>query len=144
LHIFRVLETCSGKRAVAALALAGRLFLGPAASGATPAVRAADLAAGIGVNVHLEYTDSAYADAGRTLAALNVLRLSLVRDAAPDPHNQGQASYGALTKAGVRFDLFVNGGDLSTAVSGLTALQTAYPGAVHEIEGPNRRPSIRP
>jgi hypothetical protein len=89
------------------------------------------------VNVHLEYTDSAYADAGRTLAALNVLRLSLVRDAAPDPHNQGQASYGALTKAGVRFDLFVNGGDLSTAVSGLTALQTAYPGAVHEIEGPN-------
>ncbi len=63
--------------------------------------------------------------------------MSLVRDAAPDPHNQGQASYGALAKAGVRFDLFVNGGDLSTAIRGLTALQTQYPGAVHEIEGPN-------
>jgi hypothetical protein len=100
-------------------------------------VRAADLAEGLGVNVHVEYTDGAYADAGRTLAALKFLRINLVRDGAPDPHSQGQASYGALARAGVRFDLVVNGGDISTAVRGLTALQAQYPGAVHAIEGPN-------
>jgi hypothetical protein len=117
--------------------LAGVLILSAQAALAAEPLRAADLAARIGVNVHIEYTDSAYADAGRTLAVLKFLGVNLVRDAAPDPHNQGQASYGELAQAGVRFDLFVNGGDLSTAVAGLAALQTRYPGAVHAIEGPN-------
>jgi hypothetical protein len=121
----------------AALAIVGPTVFSLATTAAAEPVRAADLAASIGVNVHLEYTDSSYADAGRTLDDLAFLGVSLVRDAAPDPHNQGQASYGALAKAGVRFDLFVNGGDLATAVEGLAALQTRYPGAVHEIEGPN-------
>ncbi len=119
------------------LALLSALVLTTASPTASQTLRAADLAASIGVNVHIEYTDGAYADAGRTLAALKVLGVNLVRDAAPDPHNQGQASYGALAQAGVRFDLFVNGGDLATAVRGLSALQTQYPGAVHAIEGPN-------
>jgi hypothetical protein len=85
----------------------------------------------------MEYTDSAYADASRTLAALSFLGVNLVRDGAPDPHNEGQSSYGVLAQAGVRFDLFVNGGDLPTAMRGLAALQGQYPGAVHAIEGPN-------
>jgi hypothetical protein len=113
------------------------LLLSAAQPAAAQTVRAADLAASIGVNVHVEYTDGAYADARRTLGDLNFLGVNLVRDAAPDPHSQGQASYGALARAGVRFDLVVNGGDISTAVRGLTALQGQYPGAVHAIEGPN-------
>jgi len=120
-----------------ALALASLLTLGAATAVAAQTVRAADLAASIGVNVHVEYTDSAYADAGRTLAALKFLRVNLVRDAAPDPHNQGQANYDALARAGVRFDLIVNGGDLATASRGLAALHSRYPGAVRMIEGPN-------
>jgi hypothetical protein len=120
-----------------ALAIAGLLVLGLTTTAPAQTVRAADLAASLGVNVHMEYTDSAYADAGATLAALKFLNMNLVRDAAPDPHNQGQASYGAMAQAGVRFDLFVNGGDISTALRGLTALEAQYPGAVHAIEGPN-------
>jgi hypothetical protein len=120
-----------------ALSIAGALILARATTAAGQTVRAADLAASIGVNVHVEYTDSAYADAGATLAALKFLNVSLVRDAAPDPRNQGQANYGALARAGVRFDLFVNGGDISTAMNGLVALQAQHPGAVHSIEGPN-------
>jgi len=120
-----------------ALALVGALLLSATRPGAAQTLRAADLAADIGVNVHVEYTDGAYANSGRVLTALKFLNVNLVRDAAPDPHNQGQASYGALARSGVRFDLFVNGGDISTAVRGLTALQAQYPGAVHAIEGPN-------
>jgi len=120
-----------------ALALASLLTLGAATAVAAQTVRAADLAASIGVNVHVEYTDGAYADAGRTIAALKFLRVNFVRDAAPDPHNQGQANYDALAQAGVRFDLIVNGGDIATALRGMAALQTRYPGAVHAIEGPN-------
>jgi len=119
------------------IAIAILLTLGGGAAAAAQAVRAADLAASVGVNVHVEYTDGAYADVGRTLAALKFLGVNLVRDAAPDPHNQGQASYGALARRGVGFDLFVNGGDIPTAIGGLVALQTQYPGAVHAIEGPN-------
>jgi hypothetical protein len=117
--------------------LTSLLILGAAAARAAEPLRAADLAASIGVNVHVEYTDSGYADANRTLAELSFLGVTLVRDAAPDPHNQGQASYGALAQAGIRFDLFVNGGGISDAVSRLAAFQTRYPGAVHAIEGPN-------
>jgi hypothetical protein len=120
-----------------ALALAGLLIVGAATTAAAQTVRAADLAAGVAVNVHVEYTDSGYADVGATLAALKFLNVNLVRDAAPDPHNQGQASYGVLARRGVRFDLFVNGGDIATAVYGLAAFQARYPGAVHAIEGPN-------
>jgi hypothetical protein len=119
------------------LTVVGLLSLSPATASAAQTVRAADLAASIGVNVHLEYTDGAYADPGATLAALKFLGVHLVRDAAPDPHNQGQASYDVVAQAGVRFDLFVNGGDLATAMAGLTALETRHPGAVHAIEGPN-------
>ncbi len=123
-----------------ALALASLAIL-DAATAATAAtaqtVRAADLAAGLGVNVHVEYTDGAYANNRRTLAALRFIGVNLVRDSAPDPHNQGQENYGVLAQAGVRFDLFVNGGDIPTAIAGLVALQTQYPGAVHAIEGPN-------
>jgi len=120
-----------------ALALTGLLILSAATAATAQTMRAADFAAGVGVNVHMEYTDGGYADAGATLAALKFLNVNLVRDAAPDPHNQGQASYGALARGGVRFDLFVNGGDIATAVRGLAAFQARYPGAVHSIEGPN-------
>ncbi len=123
--------------ALNALAVAVMLSLGVATAAAAQTVRAADLAASIGVNVHVEYTDGAYADPDRTLGALTFLGVNLVRDAAPDPHNQGQANYGALARRGVRFDLFVNGGDIPTAVRGLAALQAQYPGAVHAVEGPN-------
>jgi hypothetical protein len=93
-----------------AVSLLGALSLLASTPVAAQAVRAADIAASVGVNVHMEYTDSGYADVGRTLEALKFLGLTLVRDNAPDPHNQGQASYGALAQGGVRF---------------------------HEIEGPN-------
>jgi len=87
--------------------------------------------------VHMEYRDSDYADVPSALAALKYLGVNLVRDAAPDPYNQAMASYIPLARAGVRFDLIVNGGEISTAVSGLTVLEDRYAGAVHSIEGPN-------
>jgi hypothetical protein len=117
--------------------LAGALVLAAASPAASQTLRAADVAASVGVNVHMEYRDSAYADVSRALAALKYLGVSLVRDAAPDPYNQAMPSYIPLARAGVRFDLVVNGSEISTAISGLTVLESRYPGAVHSIEGPN-------
>jgi len=113
------------------------MILVAASPAASQALRAADVAASVAVNVHMEYTDSDYADGGRTLAALRYMGLSLVRDAAPDPYNQGLVRYEPLARAGVRFDLAVNGGDISTDIQDLTVFETRYPGVVHAIEGPN-------
>jgi hypothetical protein len=108
----------------------------PAASG--PAVvRARDITDRIGVNVHVEYTDGRYADVRRVIGDLKYLGVNLVRDAAPNPANQGQAAYGVLAKAGIRFDMFINDPSLSVAVARLDSFARANPGAIAAVEGPN-------
>lgn len=102
-----------------------------------PVIRAADVADSVGVNVHVEYTDGGYRDLAQVVNALRFIGVDKVRDAAPNPHNQGQAGYLALARAGVRFNLFVNGEEIAPALKRIAELVRAAPGSVLAVEGPN-------
>lgn len=112
------------------------------ASAAT-AIRAMDFVNGLGVNTHIVYTDSQYANNVQTLSALQYVGIRLIRDVSPNPRNQGQGSYAVMAKAGIRMVLF-NGGDApggtqapSISIASIAALAQSYPGSIHAIEGPN-------
>ena len=107
---------------------------------ATPAPQtpaAEDLLDSIGVNIHVEYTDGGYRDPGRIIDSLRFIHVNHVRDSAPWPASQGQAGYGILADAGVRFDLMVNRSDLGAAMAQVHGFAQRYPGAVEAVEGPN-------
>ena len=91
----------------------------------------------LGVNVHVEYTDGKYANAGNVIADLNYLGIDNVRDAVLNPQNQGQASYDALASAGVKFDMFFQGNELTSTLHLVDAFAARHPGAIALIEGPN-------
>jgi len=104
----------------------------------TQPVRAAQFLGSIGVNVHVEYTDGAYANASNVIADLAYLGINQVRDANLNPANQGQSAYGALAAAGITFDLIVGGGrPLAESMASIDAFVQAHPGAVEAVEGPN-------
>ena len=112
-------------------------ILAAAALALSPPQRAAEFTSGLGVNIHIEYTDGGYRDPSRVLDCLHYLGVSFVRDAAPNPRNQGQGSYAALAKAGVKFDLFVNGEEIAPALRRIADLEREVPGSVTSIEGMN-------
>ncbi len=91
----------------------------------------------IGVNIHVEYTDGGYRDPGRIIDSLRFIHVSHVRDNAPWPASQGQAGYGVLADAGVRFDLMVNRSNLDAAMALVHEFALRHPGAVDSVEGPN-------
>ena len=103
----------------------------------TPPHRAADIASGLGVNIHIEYTDGGYRAPARGVACLDFLGAHTGRDAAPNPRNQGQAGYAARARAGVTFDLFVNGEEIAPAVARIAELSREIPGSIISIEGVN-------
>ena len=127
----------------AASALSLTMAACPSASTAAVAIRGMDFVNGLGVNTHIIYTDSQYANTGQTLSALKYLGVRLIRDVAPNPKNQGQGNYAVLARAGITMDLF-NGGDApggtqppTVSVAAIAGIQQAYPGSVHAVEGPN-------
>ena len=90
----------------------------------------------IGVNVHLAWTDTPYADIQAVQVALSYLDVRTVRATAP---SQLMSPYETLARQGVRFNLVVPGGrvQLPQTLSALRALEAARPGALASIEGPN-------
>jgi hypothetical protein len=102
----------------------------------TTVSRTSDFLDSIGVNAHVEYTDSRYARMDQVIHALQFTGITYVRDAAPWHGNQGQSGYGALAATGVKFDLFMNR-SLAPQLSELRNLVVAHPGSVDTIEGPN-------
>ena len=90
----------------------------------------------VGVNLHLEYDNTPYADPERTRRALGLIGLTHVRDAAMRTGPDREPRFAALARAGGRFDLFVNR-DLPAQLASVTRLVTATPGSVDLIEGPN-------
>ena len=128
------------------LALIAALMSGAASAreaAAETATRGMDFVNGLGVNTHIVYTDSQYANNSQTLAALSYLGIKLIRDVAPNPQNQGQGAYAIMARAGIKLDLF-NGGDApggtqlpTTAIAAIAALAQTYPGSIHAVEGPN-------
>ena len=102
-----------------------------------PPQRAAEVSSTLGVNAHIEYTDGGYRDLAHVVNSLDYIGVHNVRDAAPNPSNQGQGGYAALANAGVKFDLFVNGEAIAPAVRRIAQLARAAPGSVISIEGIN-------
>lgn len=107
------------------------------------AIRAADFLNSLGVNVHMGYTDGAYANAANVLADLNYIGVHQLRDAAPDPnggipYRNYLVSLDALARAGNKFDFVVFAGlPISESLAQIDRLATAYPGVVIAVEGPN-------
>ena len=90
----------------------------------------------IGVNTHLEYSDTAYGDLHRVESALRYLGLKHVRDAAFRDGVPSIPRYVALAKMGFRFDLFFSR-NLQTQLELSHRLETAASGAIEFAEGPN-------
>ena len=95
----------------------------------------------LGVNVHMEYTDGKYANVNNVLKDLNYLGITHVRDGVPSPNwmppGQGVAAINTLAAAGVKFDIVVGGPDLAANMLQLVSLETAHPGMLSAVEGPN-------
>jgi Ca2+-binding RTX toxin-like protein len=101
-------------------------------------IRSADFIDSLGVNVHVEYTNSKYADAINVVSNLRYLGIDNVRDHTLNPANDGQASYQKLADAGIKFNMLVSPSQpLDQAMADLARFATANPGAVASIEGPN-------
>ena len=114
-----------------------------AAAQPPPTMRAQDFLASLGVNVHLEYTDGAYASTQQAIADLDYLGIHLIRDGMPNPNGgipylNYTAALDAVTAAGNRI-VFIAGAGLpiAAALSQAGHLATAHRGSVVGIEGPN-------
>jgi hypothetical protein len=92
----------------------------------------------LGFNIHLSYTDGRYAAAQTVIDDLKYLGVIHVRDAAPNRAKEGQGSYDRLADAGFRFDMIVGAGrPIAQSIDALAAFDSAHPGALIAIEGPN-------
>ena len=91
----------------------------------------------LGVNVHVEYTDGKYANGSTVVSDLHFLGVDHVRDAALNPSNQGQGNYDTLASAGIKFDMFMQGLNLSSTLKLVDSFVSRHPGSVSMIEGPN-------
>jgi hypothetical protein len=101
-------------------------------------IRSADFIDSLGVIVHIEYSNSKYADTINVLSDLRYIGIDHVRDHSLNSANDGQANYQKLADAGIKFDMLVSPTQpLSKAITDLAQFATANPGAVTSIEGPN-------
>ena len=106
---------------------------GPAPIERTPAQALQD---SVGVNVHLEYDDTPYASVARTDAALMLIGVRQVRDAAMRSGATREARFAQLAASGVRFDLFFSR-DPVVQMAAVRRLEAERPDAVISFEGPN-------
>ena len=90
----------------------------------------------VGVNMHLQYTETAYGDRARVDAALTYLGVTHLRDSAMRRGSAMFDHFVDLARRGERFDLFFNA-ELDPQLARAAALQAAAPGAIALIEGPN-------
>lgn len=91
---------------------------------------------GVGVNTHLEYLKSSYADLPRVTGALRVLGVRRVRDAAFRAGAASLPRFEDVALVGVRFDLFFSR-DLTSQLYIARSLERRVPGAIVQVEGPN-------
>ena len=101
-------------------------------------MRCADMATTLGVNTHLSYSNSQYESFDTVLSALNYCGIRHVRDAALYGGELNAAYYTRLAAAGIDFCMqFGPGKSIASVMSQVSALESAYPGAVALLEGPN-------
>lgn len=99
--------------------------------------RSADFIDSIGVNTHLPFLWSDYADYRTVIDDLNYLGISMVRDSVPNGNSGANFKY--LAEAGIKFDLGTQnvGSDFYSVMDRLETFVKQYPGSVIAIEGPN-------
>ncbi|MCJ2066533.1 hypothetical protein MKK63_28130 [Methylobacterium sp. J-088] len=106
----------------------------------TKAVRGQDFINTVGVNTHIPYTDSSYADIDKVLEALRYLGVGNLRDAVPDPSlaGGGGSHFGPFATAGFKFDFVVASNlPLTKTLSLLDDFARIHPRAITSVEGPN-------
>jgi hypothetical protein len=104
-----------------------------------PAVRSSDFLNSLGVNTHLIYTSTTYADTKLVIGALKFLGITHVRDQLPPSDPGFWRPFREAMDAGIKFDLVVPQSQTGIKANLLTAesLIRSYPGGVAAIEGLN-------
>lgn len=101
-------------------------------------MEASALVSSLGVNVHLNFTGTAYQNLAGVQGALDYLGLKAMRDMGAQ---RDATAYATLANKGYNFDFVAPGGrdqlDIKTLTERLHAFATAYPGAIASLEGPN-------
>ena len=95
----------------------------------------------IGVNAHLAYSDSPYANTSQVVADLNYLGICAIRDQLYTT-TLATTNINALATLGYKFDFEVtvesdSTVNIATFMQNLDSFQTKYPGSIAAIEGPN-------
>ncbi|CAL4869849.1 hypothetical protein MMA231_04141 (plasmid) [Asticcacaulis sp. MM231] len=107
-----------------------------------PAMRSEDARATIGINTHVNYLDTTYADFPAVLRALDYVGVDHIRELTPMPWLSGAAPlgyYDQLMRAGLNIDFVVPGGkvDLVKSILPVIDLAKGRPGKISAIEGFN-------
>ena len=90
----------------------------------------------LGVNVHLQYSDTPYADVSRVQGALTYLDVRHLRDSAFRNGAQGLDHYISLARQGARFDLFLNANP-HDQLQHVRDFVSQAPTGIELLEGPN-------
>jgi hypothetical protein len=104
-------------------------------------IRSKSFIQSIGVDQHIGWTGTPYANLAVAKSDLAYLGVTLVRDAAPASYDM--ADYQSLANAGIRFDLLTSpsGQDLANTlapdIANIAALAQSNPGSVLSVEAPN-------
>jgi len=104
------------------------------------AIRAETFIQSVGVQLHLRYSDSKYWNVQNVITDLKYLGIDHVRDTIWNTVGANPAEeshYAALAAAGIHFDMLIDGGTIAPQVALLSSFETANPGAITSIEGPN-------
>jgi len=95
----------------------------------------------LGINVHMEYTDGAYASEANVASDLAYLGITNIRDGVPTgtsiPTLNQITALNQLAAAGIKFDLGVSNTNVATQMAALNALEATSPGSIIAVEGPN-------
>lgn len=94
----------------------------------------------IGVNVHMAYSWTSYADSAAVLTALRYLGIRHVRDVFI-PWDVAVPNFEALAKAGFVYDFVIpvidRKADITDFILRVKALHEKFPGSIGSVEGPN-------
>src|ERR1700744_1221866 len=85
------------------------VFLVPAAHAEDRTITSEQFLDGLGLNVHLMYTDGGYAHLDKVLDALQYVGIKHVRDVLPEMYWLSEDRFKDASESGLQFDLFING-----------------------------------
>jgi Ca2+-binding RTX toxin-like protein len=101
-------------------------------------IEASSFISSLGVNVHLNFSGTAYQNLSGVQNAMNFLGLNTMRDMGAQ---QNMSAYDTMANAGFKFDFMAPGGqyqlDIGTLTQRLHTFAANHPGSIVSLEGPN-------